>query len=74
MLELITAALAIPEIRSLIEEIALEVVHDVLTRRAVDPVYASHLDAAMAAKKAATTSEDLLAAQIKIRALMAVAQ
>lgn len=74
MAELLVAALAIPEVRSLIEEIALGVVHDVLTRRAADPVYSSHLDAAMAAKKAATTPEDLLAAQNRIRALMAGSQ
>ena len=54
-----------------VKDAAFEVAHLLFTRSAVDPIYASHLDSAMAAKKAATTPEALLAAQNRIRALMA---
>lgn len=70
----ISEAALLAEATRIIVSIVHDVVTDVLTRRAVDPVYAANLDTAIAARDTAKTPEDLLAVQIRIRTLMAGAQ
>lgn len=71
VLEAILSALAAsPAFRAIVKGFAIEVVAELLHRRATDPDFLAHSDATFVAISAAKTPEDLTRAQNALRSLL----
>jgi hypothetical protein len=68
--EIIEAVCASPIVKAFIEGLCIKIVADLLHRRATDPNFLIKSDAAFASISAAKTSEDQIASQKALAALM----